>query len=313
MAMRVGRVGTDRRSALRSLVSAVLAVVSALSVTAAPGGAATSEMDALAGPAAPADLHVMTFNLRFGSPAEPNSWAQRRPVMRSLLTTEKPDLIGTQEGLAGQLHDLETDLGPGYDFLGKGRLGGDRSEFMAVFYRRERLTPQAYGNFWLSDTPEVPGSDTWNGFAVRMVTWVRFLDRATGKRFYAVNTHLDNLSELARRRSAELIRTRVAAFEPRLPTILTGDFNTPAGASSEVYGDFVEQAGYRDTWTTAPVRGPAYGTFHGYQPLQPDGPRIDWILTSPAITVSAVLINTYRRDTQFPSDHLPVQARLRLP
>ncbi|MFF5083674.1 endonuclease/exonuclease/phosphatase family protein [Actinoplanes sp. NPDC000266] len=293
----------------RPLMSALLVIAGLLYVTAPPAPAATSAMDRLAGPAAPADLHVMTFNLRFAD----DSWVRRRPVMRALLTTEKPDVIGTQEGLAAQLGDIRDDLGGGYDYIGQGRQGGAAGEFMAIFFRKDRLTPQAYGHFWLSDTPQVPGSETWGGFAIRMVTWARFLDRATGKSFYAVNTHLDNLSEYARDRGADLIRTRLAAMDPPRPIILTGDFNTPARSSSPVYDLLVTRAGYRDAWAEAGRRGPAYGTFHGYRPLVPDGPRIDWVLTTPGVTVSAALINRYRGGTQYPSDHLPVQVRLRLP
>lgn len=72
--------------------------------------------------------------------------------------------------------------------------------------------------------------------------------------------------------------------------------------------------GYVDTWPAAAGRGPVFGTFHNYQPLVPDGPRIDWILTTPGVTIATTAINTYRTASgQFPSDHLPLQARLRLP
>jgi endonuclease/exonuclease/phosphatase family metal-dependent hydrolase len=270
-------------------------------------------LDALAGPAAAGDLEVMTFNLRYASASTPNSWAQRRPVMRTLLTTEQPDLIGTQEGLVAQLRDIENDLESRYDYIGQGREGGTRGEFMAVFFDNTRLVPQAHQHFWLSDTPEVVGSNTWGGGSIRMVTWVRFLDLVTGKRFYAVNTHLDNVSEYARQRSAQLIRDRLAALDPALPIVLTGDFNTAAQSSSFAYNLLVNQAGYRDTWTAAAVRGNAYGTFHNYRPLVLGGPRIDWILTTPGITTLAAAINTYRGGSQYPSDHLPVQARIRLP
>ncbi len=184
---------------------------------------------------------------------------------------------------------------------------------MAIFFRTERLTPQAYGHYWLSDTPQVPGSESWGGWSVRMVTWVRFLDRRTGKRFYAVNTHLDNASELARQRAAQLIRARLAADDPKLPIILTGDFNSPALPGSYVYDLLTAGAGYRDAWMKSLRHGPLYGTFHGYQPLVPDGPRIDWVLTSPEIIPSAALVNTYGSGAQLPSDHFPVQVRLRLP
>jgi exonuclease III len=42
------------------------------------------------------------------------------------------------------------------------------------------------------------------------------------------------------------------------------------------------------------------------------GPRIDWILVAPGVDVRAAAVNGYRRGKQYPSDHCPVQARLRL-
>lgn len=273
---------------------------------------APSAMDALAGPATPGDLDVMTFNLRYASNGTPGSWAQRRPVMRALLAAERPDLIGTQEGLAAQLSDIENDLGPGYDHLGVGRDGGNRGEHMAIFFDKARLLPRRSGNFWLSERPETPGSISWSSHHTRMVTWVLFADLETGRHFYVVNTHLDNWSEDARRHSARLIRERLAAFDP-LPIVLTGDFNTPALSSSPVYHLLVDQAGFRDTWTTAARRGSSYATIHNYQALVPDGERDDWILTTPGVTALAALMNTYRQENQYPSDHLPVQVRLRLP
>jgi endonuclease/exonuclease/phosphatase family metal-dependent hydrolase len=271
-------------------------------------------LDAIAGPAAAGDLDVMSFNLRYAAADDgTNSWERRRPVMRALLRTERPHLIGTQEGLADQLRDIHADLGTPYAFVGTGRDGGDRGEFAAVFYDSARLSPQRSGHFWLSDTPDVVGSNTWAARTVRMVTWVSFLDLTTGAPFHAVNTHLDHISEPARQRSAVLIRDRLAAFDPPLPIVLTGDFNTAAGAGNPVYDLLVTQAGYVDTWTAAPVRGAAFGTCPGWGPATPDGERIDWILTSPDVTVRAAAVNTYRDGGQCPSDHLPVQARIRLP
>lgn len=114
-------------------------------------------------------LKVMTFNLRYASPSPPNSWAQRHPVVSECLRLTSPDVIGTQEGLYSQLKDIAMDQ-PEYDWIGMGRDGGNRGEFMAVFYRKERLEPMAFDHFWLSDTPEVIGSRTWGPTLARMVT-----------------------------------------------------------------------------------------------------------------------------------------------
>jgi endonuclease/exonuclease/phosphatase family metal-dependent hydrolase len=66
-------------------------------------------------------------------------------------------------------------------------------------------------------------------------------------------------------------------------------------------------------WTVAARRGPDYSTWHGFGPVVADGPRIDWILVTPDVTVEAAWVNLFHDGGRFPSDHLPVQAHLRLP
>ncbi|MFF3707118.1 endonuclease/exonuclease/phosphatase family protein [Streptomyces phaeochromogenes] len=256
-------------------------------------------------------LEVMSFNLRYASTAEPNSWAVRRPVMRELLRQEQPHVMGVQEGLYQQVRDIEADLGPHYDWIGTGRAGGSRDEFMAVYYDTRRLAPVEYDHFWLSDTPNVIGSNTWGGGSIRMVTWVRFRDLGDGERqFYFLNTHLDNASQNARARAASLIAARIAGLDRTLPLLVTGDFNI-AAHKNPVY-DTMLAAGLTDTWDTAAERSTLYATFHGYRPLVPDGDRIDWILATPGVTSHRASINIFSVGGQFPSDHLPVQASLTL-
>ncbi|MFE2277602.1 endonuclease/exonuclease/phosphatase family protein [Streptomyces sp. NPDC059454] len=292
-----------RRLGLKGALAA--SVVLPLSSTALSPGSASADGH----PGRP--LEVMSFNLRFASTAEPNSWAARRPVMRQLLRRERPHLLGTQEGLYRQLRDIEAGLGPSYDWIGTGRAGGSRDEFMAVFYDTRRLAPLEYDHFWLSDTPDVIASSTWGNAHIRMATWVRFRDlRADGREFCVLDTHLDNASQYARERAAALIAGHVGGLARSHPVIVTGDFNV-AAHGNPVY-DTMLGAGLVDTWDAAAGRGDAYGTFHGYQPLVPGGARIDWILATPGVTVHRASVNTFAVDGRFPSDHLPVQASLTL-
>ncbi|MFJ9152478.1 endonuclease/exonuclease/phosphatase family protein [Streptomyces sp. NPDC102270] len=256
-------------------------------------------------------LDVMTFNLRFASTSEPNSWAARRPVMRRLLRQEAPTLMGTQEGLYQQLLDIHADLGAHYDWIGTGREGGSHDESTAVFYDTRRLAPVEHDTYWLSDTPRVIGSNTWGAALPRIVTWVRFRDRAAGGReFHVLNTHFDHVGQYARERSARFLAQKIAAFDPALPVVVTGDFNA-AAHDNQAY-DTLLATGLVDTWDAAAERSALYATFHGYKPLVPDGDRIDWILATPGTTVHRAAVNTYARNGQFPSDHLPVQATLTL-
>ncbi|MFJ8635730.1 endonuclease/exonuclease/phosphatase family protein [Streptomyces sp. NPDC093568] len=292
-----------RRLGLKAALAA--AVTAPLSSTALP----TSSASAGERPSR-RHLHVMSFNLRFASTAEPNSWTVRRPVMRDLLRREAPHVVGTQEGIFSQLLDIDADLGARYDWVGTGRLHGSRDESMAVYYDSHRLRPTEYDHFWLSDTPDVIGSNTWGAAFARMVTWVRFRDLTDGREFYVLNTHFDHVSQYARERSAGLIAERITGFDRALPVVVTGDFNVAAHRNT-VY-DTLLGAGLVDTWDTAAERSALYATFHGYKPLTPDGDRIDWILGTPGVTAHRAVINTYADDGQFPSDHLPVQAFLTL-
>jgi endonuclease/exonuclease/phosphatase family metal-dependent hydrolase len=256
-------------------------------------------------------LCVMSFNLRFASNNKPHAWPDRRPVMHECIQSVSPDIIGTQEGLYPQIKNIASDL-PDYDWIGLGREGGSRSEFMAVFYRKARLEPMEYDHFWLSDTPDVMGSSTWGNKNRRMVTWVRFRDRQTGKEFYFFNTHFDHEVQKAREKSAELVRQRIAGLKTDLPVILGGDFNGGAGTNA-AYKILTADDFLKDTWITAEERrGEVVGTFHGYHKAVPNGPRIDWILTRGPVTAEAAQIVTFSKNGEMPSDHFPIVTWLEL-
>lgn len=263
--------------------------------------------------AAAEEYLVMSYNLRFASTTPPNAWQDRRPAVRALLEKYTPDLIGTQEGVYAQLKDIAADL-PAYDWIGLGRDGGSRGEFMAVFYRRDRFEPLEFDHFWLSDTPEVVGSSTWGNTNRRMVTWVRFLDRRTGRQFHFWNTHLDHALQPAREKGAELIRRRIEAIpaaHASLPLLLVGDFNAVAGAN-KAYDILLADGFLKDTWTIASERRNAeYNTFNGFETPRKEGKRIDWILARGSVDVRASEIVTYTHDGRIPSDHFPVVAWVR--
>ncbi|CAL9325594.1 endonuclease/exonuclease/phosphatase family protein [Streptomyces olindensis] len=296
-------VGVTRRHGLKAAAAA--AITGPLLTTAGPTQPASAGEH-------PGALNVMTFNVRFATVVDATPrWAVRRPVMRELLRRERPHLIGIQEGLYQQVRMIEKDLGGHHDWIGTGRGGGSKDEFMAVFYDTRRLEPIEFDHFWLSDTPYTIASNTWGADWLRMVTWVRFADLAEGRReFYVLNTHLDSVSQYARERSAGLIGETIAGWDRSLPVIVTGDFNADAH-DNRVY-DLMLDIGLVDAWDAAASRGPAYGTHHGYRGLRPGGRRIDWILTTPGVTTHWAGMNTFSVDGTYPSDHLPVQASMTL-
>lgn len=263
-------------------------------------------------------LRVMSFNLRYADERPPNAWSARLPLVLELLRRDTPDLVGTQEGLYRQLVDLDRGL-PEHDWIGLGREGGSHGEFMAVFYRRDRLQPLEYDHFWLSDTPATIGSRSWGNRIPRMASWVRFRDLGSGCELYVVNTHLDHETADARRHGARLLLERIDGFEPGIPVLLTGDFNTGPGdaaaAVDGVHARLTGEGGFVDSWTAAGHDEPGFGSFHDYggTAKAAGGARIDWILARGALGVRDAAIDTFARDGRYPSDHFPVSARVELP
>jgi endonuclease/exonuclease/phosphatase family metal-dependent hydrolase len=254
-------------------------------------------------------LKVMTYNVRYASDTPPNAWGVRLPVALAMLAEQQPDIIGTQETQYRQVKDFASHL-QGYDWIGLGREGGSRGEFMAMYYRTERLEPLEFDHFWLSDTPDRIGSSTWGNSNRRMVTWVRFRDLATKREFYCFNTHFDHEIQPAREKSAALLWDRIQALDTKLPVIVLGDFNAVA-QHNVAYDLLVGEDKLTDAWLAAAERGPLFATFHGYLPPQAEGSRIDWILLRGPVRCERAEIVTFERDGQYPSDHFPVTAQLR--
>lgn len=252
----------------------------------------------------------MTYNLRYASAKGPEAWPLRRPAMKALLEEFPPDLMGTQEGVYPQLRDLASDL-PGHDWIGTGRDGGSRGEFMAIFYRRDRFEPLAYDHFWLSDTPEVIGSSTWGNTNRRMLTSVHFRDRRTHREFHLWNTHLDHALQPAREKGAALIRARLAKLPPSDRVILMGDFNA-AATRNVVYDALTKEIGFTDSWfASARRRNETLDSFNGFGKPTFNSARIDWILFRGEAEVSHAEVVDLAPGGRLPSDHYPVLARMR--
>ena len=80
--------------------------------------------DALIGPVEPPELHVMTYNIRYGTADDgPNRWDRRKEFLVETIRTFDPDLLGTQETLKFQRDYLAEQL-PGYAAIGVGRNDG---------------------------------------------------------------------------------------------------------------------------------------------------------------------------------------------
>jgi endonuclease/exonuclease/phosphatase family metal-dependent hydrolase len=270
------------------------------------------------------DLRVMSFNIRNSKAKEAaseNNWNDttfpRRERAIRVIHENAPDLLGVQEARPSQVQDLKNAL-PEYGFYGVGRDDGkNKGEFAGIFYRKDRFTQTAAGSFWLSETPEKPGTSFYLAINAcpRVASWVKLNDQKTGRELLLLNMHWDHISDPARQKSALLVRERLVKLGSDLPAIVTGDLN--AHEDSAAVKELVAANGsagrkLADSFRELrPKRSTNESSFN-YWKGTVEGSRIDFILhTRELIPVAAEIVRT-SYDGRWPSDHYPVVATLKL-
>lgn len=261
------------------------------------------------------DLNVMSFNIRLNVASDSlNAWPYRKDLAASQVLFHETHILGVQEALHDQMTDLAARL-PRFKYIGVGRDDGKmKGEYSAIFYDTSRLQVLKSGTFWLSQSPEVPGSKSWDAAITRIVTWGKFRDRQTQKQFFVFNTHFDHIGKIARAESAKLILERVKAYSGNLPVILLGDFNSkPDDLPIQTITDPANKDRLYDTkaLSQTPHYGPE-GTFNGFGPRETDNKPIDFIFVRKGTRVLKHATLSQSWGGRFSSDHFPVWARLRL-
>ncbi len=258
-------------------------------------------------------IRVMSFNIRYGKANDgENRWEKRDWLVAKTIKNFDPDLLGTQETLKFQADYLHREL-KGYTYFGRSRMKTP-NEHCGIFFRTKRFTQLAGGHFWLSTSPEVPESKSWDSSLPRMATWVLLNDKSAedAPPVLFLNTHFDHRGTKARTESAGLIRQRLGslrAIAQAATVIVTGDFNTPEG--SEPYKALLEAHDtLRDTFRVAhPRQQTNEGTFGAFSGRTAGG-RIDWVLADKTLFIKSASIDRTAENGRYPSDHYPVTAVL---
>ena len=265
-------------------------------------------------------LTIMSFNLKrnalgFGK----NAWKRRRENVAALISAVAPDIIGTQELTPAMLEDMKGLL-PEYAVCGSGRSKKHLGEHSAIFYKSELFSLIYERTFWLSKTPDRPGSRAWFELVPRICTHCVFEANAPGAaRLSVYNTHLDHLSSLARINSLKLIRNNILAGAVRygVLTVLMGDFNaSPGSAALRAFEESEPQRrglfmtnSYNLLVQSDPAKCRSYHGFRG----KTFGTPIDYIFTSKSNHIDEIALDRTCSADGYPSDHYPVVARITLP
>ena len=176
---------------------------------------------------APCTLRIMSFNIRAGG-VNGNTTYDRITIGESQIFEIMPDSFGLQEATSIWMVALDERLTM-YDWVGcEINNGGDvlKSGYAnPIFYLKYKFELLDSGNFWLSDTPDVPsiGADASMN---RLCTWAKLKNRLTGQVYVHVNTHFDHVSEKARVQAATIVSSYIEEHFSDVPVVFTADMNT---------------------------------------------------------------------------------------
>jgi endonuclease/exonuclease/phosphatase family metal-dependent hydrolase len=262
---------------------------------------------------AQAPIRTMSFNIRYGTARDGDHvWPNRRAHVVATIRDHAPHLLGVQEALRFQLDEIVAAI-PAYHIIGVGRDDGmTKGEYSAILVDTSRFTVVEHGQFWFSDTPDVPGSKHWGNNITRLCTWALLTDRATGDTIRFFNQHWDHESQPSRERSAHMLIERARQAGARSePIIVMGDFNS--GESNAAFGTLISDrtVRLRDSFRALHAAATVAGTFNGFKG-DSLGDKIDAILVSPQVAVLDAGIDRRRFGALWASDHFAVHATVRV-
>jgi len=251
-------------------------------------------------------FNVASFNIRYDNPKDSgNLWVNRAPIVSNLIRFHDFDVFGIQEGLKNQLEDISTAL-PGYARYGRGRDDGkEAGEHSAVYYKTDKFKLVKSGDFWLSETPNVPAKG-WDATCCnRICSWVYLEDIKSKKKFYLFNVHFDHQGVVARKESGKLMVQKIKEIAGNEPVLLTGDLN--GSRESEWYLTIANSGLLKDAHSGVKFPYENNASSNGFRTPRRMG-VIDHIFMSKQFTASkwGILTDTYFG--KYPSDHFPVMA-----
>ncbi len=238
---------------------------------------------------------------------DPDLWPTRLQLVRQLFDEEQFDVVGMQEPFWNQMADMEKIL-PEYGWVGlstDGKPSEGYWHYNPIFYRKDRIELINWGTFWLSETPEVPGSKSWDTGTSRFCTWAHLKDRTSGKDFFEFNAHFDNVGENARIESAKLIVQKTKEIAGEKPFYFNGDLNVPADSEPYRILSSALVDSYHSCQNKENADIPSYNAWSAIQHSDANE-NIDHLFISPNSNALHWKLNILSVDSLYPSDHFPI-------
>ncbi len=193
-----------------------------------------------------------------------------------------------------------------------GRNDGLKSGEMApLFYSENRFDLLDSDTFWLSETPDIPGSKGWGAVLPRIVTWAKLYDRQSERELYFFNTHFSHMSDSARVMSSSVLADQIFRIVGDNFFVLTGDFNM--SPESRAYQTLTAVRDLIcDTYLISENKPDGLArTFNGFKDSEV-GSRIDYIFTRKGVKVNNHITHKINDGDLFISDHWPVEVSIEI-
>ncbi|MBC7714434.1 MAG: endonuclease/exonuclease/phosphatase family protein [Rhizobacter sp.] len=251
------------------------------------------------------NLKLITSNIRFANSGDGiHDWSARLPLLVEIYKNFGPDFLGTQEGRQAQINELDEKL-VDLDLVAGHREWIDERMYPCIFINPKTIEVNRSGDIWLSETPGVAGSSSFESAFPRLCTWAEVTLKKSGQKMMMVNTHLDHILHETRKKQIDVLINEVKKIN-QLPLFIMGDFNE--SPLTEIREKLISSFDLKDPWSEKNF--PEETSHHGFNGDKSiDGFRIDWILIPKHFEcVDLHLEKRSYKDGVYPSDHYPLLA-----
>jgi endonuclease/exonuclease/phosphatase family metal-dependent hydrolase len=256
------------------------------------------------------EIRITSLNIRFDNPKDgKNSWQNRRQLAADAVQTFQTNILATQEGRYPQIKDFNTLL-PRLQLADSHRFWIRNRMYPCIFFDPKFFDHVHSEDIWLSTTPKVPGSKSFGSLFPRLGTFTILKEKISNQKILFVNTHLDHMNEMTRFYQINVLVAQLNQLQyGKMPVVFAGDFNS--SPEDSVRFEIMNKMRLVDPWELLGL--PEISSYHRFQGRQHSGSRIDWILHSnDSLKTRFIQLNKMCKNGVYPSDHFPVQARIKL-
>lgn len=250
------------------------------------------------------ELCLITSNIRFDNPADgANAWPLRKENLANTLLSHLPDVIATQEGRYDQLKGFENLLND-FEMVDQHRSWIKERMYPTFYIRKNKFEFIASEDLWLSETPDLAGSRSFDSAFPRLMTWMKVQPKNSKTKMLFVNTHLDHIKQLTREQQVRVLCEQIERnLDPETVLLICGDFNdAPNSIVREILLRFFPTL--QDAWKLFNQQEET--SHHAFNGDYQSGTRIDWIMLDERIKVIDCQMDKSHKAGKYPSDHFPV-------